>query len=27
MEAKDSRYVHVCSDGPVFNAEDLEWNL
>jgi len=18
-------YVHVCSDGPVFNAEDLEW--
>jgi dihydroorotate dehydrogenase electron transfer subunit len=27
MEAKDSRYVHVCSDGPVFNAEDLEWNF
>jgi dihydroorotate dehydrogenase electron transfer subunit len=27
MEAKDSRYVHVCSDGPVFNAEELEWNF
>jgi dihydroorotate dehydrogenase electron transfer subunit len=27
MKAKDDRYVHVCSDGPVFNAEDLGWNL
>jgi dihydroorotate dehydrogenase electron transfer subunit len=27
IAAKNSRYVHVCSDGPVFNAEDLEWNL
>lgn len=23
----DNRYVHVCLDGPVFNAEDLKWNL
>jgi dihydroorotate dehydrogenase electron transfer subunit len=27
IAAKNNRYVHVCSDGPVFNAEDLEWNL
>jgi dihydroorotate dehydrogenase electron transfer subunit len=27
MEARDKRYVHVCSDGPVFDAEELEWNF
>jgi dihydroorotate dehydrogenase electron transfer subunit len=27
MEAKDGRYVHVCSDGPVFDAEELGWSL
>lgn len=25
--SSDNRYVHVCLDGPVFNAEDLKWNL
>lgn len=27
LEARDGGYVHVCSDGPVFNAEDLVWNF
>jgi len=27
VEARRGGYVHVCSDGPVFNAEDLAWNL
>jgi dihydroorotate dehydrogenase electron transfer subunit len=27
VEARDGGYVHVCSDGPVFNAEDLAWNI
>ena len=27
IKAKDDRYVHVCSDGPVFKTEDLGWNL
>jgi dihydroorotate dehydrogenase electron transfer subunit len=27
IETRSNRYFHVCSDGPVFNAENLEWNL
>lgn len=23
----DGKYVHVCLDGPVFDAKELEWNL
>ncbi len=27
LKAKDgeTRYGHVCKDGPVFNAEEVEW--
>lgn len=25
--AADGRYVHVCMDGPVFDAKELKWNL
>jgi dihydroorotate dehydrogenase electron transfer subunit len=24
---KDGTYTHVCLNGPVFNAEELEWNI
>jgi dihydroorotate dehydrogenase electron transfer subunit len=27
IPARDGSYAHVCIDGPVFNAEDLVWNL
>jgi dihydroorotate dehydrogenase electron transfer subunit len=27
VEARKGGYVHVCSDGPVFNGEDLAWSL
>ncbi len=27
IPAMDGSYVHVCIDGPVFNAEDLVWRL
>ncbi|MFV0438558.1 MAG: dihydroorotate dehydrogenase electron transfer subunit [Desulfopila sp.] len=26
-EAQDGSYVHVCMDGPVFSATELQWNL
>ncbi len=25
VPARDGGYLHVCTDGPVFNAEDLVW--
>jgi dihydroorotate dehydrogenase electron transfer subunit len=25
--AGDGKYVHVCMDGPVFEAKELKWNL
>ncbi len=27
LDASGGGYVHVCIDGPVFNIEDLAWNL
>ena len=27
IPARNGDYVHVCIDGPVFNAEDLVWNF
>jgi len=26
VDAAGGGYLHVCVDGPVFNAEDLVWN-
>ncbi len=26
IPSKDGKYVHVCSEGPVFNAEELVWS-
>jgi dihydroorotate dehydrogenase electron transfer subunit len=25
--AKDNTYTHVCLNGPVYDAEDLQWNI